>query len=140
MKRPLEAARRWLAQAEHDLQVTRIMFENGLWAKTCFESEQTAQLALKAFLYGLGRRAINIHSIGELILECGSHDEDFLVYLDRGKTLDKYYLPTRYPDALPPPAIPYQSFTEDEARQALDLAVDLVQLVRQKIPGEAGSA
>ncbi len=65
MKRPLETARRWLAQAEHSLSVGRLMLDNDLWAKACFEAEQTAQLALKAFLYRVGRRSVAIHAIRE---------------------------------------------------------------------------
>ena len=133
MKRPLETAQRWLAEANHNLSVTRILYENGLWSKVCFEAEQTAQLALKAFLYGVGRRAIQIHSIGQLVLECGKEDKDFLDLLNHGKTLDMYYLSTRYPDALPPPAIPFESFTEDEACQAVAYATEIVNLAAAKI-------
>ncbi|MCH8205663.1 MAG: HEPN domain-containing protein [Chloroflexi bacterium] len=134
MKRPLESARRWLAEAEHNLQVTRTLLENSLWSKVCFEAEQTAQLALKAFLYGRGRRDVRIHSIGELVAECGKEDGDFLTLLNQGKVLDKYYLSTRYPDALPPPAVPFESFTEEEGLQALAYAEEIVAVASAKIP------
>lgn len=136
MRRPLETARRWLAEATHSLEVTRLMFDNSLWSDVCFKSEQTSQLALKAYLFGAGKRAIFIHSIGELLLECGNEDEDFNDLHDRGVTLDKYYLSSRYPDALPPPAIPFESFTIDEARQALDIAVEIVEMVGARIGDE----
>ena len=140
MRRPLETARRWLAEAEHSLTITGVMFEGGFWAKVCFESEQTSQLALKAFLYSKGRRTIPIHSIGDLIAECGKEDQRFLELRNRGIVLDKYYLSTRYPDALPSPAIPYESFTEDEAVQALGIATDIVDSVKAMIPWEDSSS
>ena len=137
MRRPLETAWRWLAEATHSLGVTRLLFDNNLWSDVCFKSEQTSQLALKAYLYGTGKRSIYIHSIGDLLSECGNEDEDFNSLRDRGVTLDKYYLSSRYPDALPPPAIPFESFTVDEARQAIDIATEIVAMVRARI-GEEG--
>ena len=137
MRRPLETGRRWLAEATHSLEVTRLMFDNSLWSDVCFKSGQTSQLALKAYLYGAGKRSIYIHSIGELLSECGKEDEDFNGLHGRGVTLDKYYLSSRYPDALPPPAIPFESFTVDEARQAIDTATEIVAMVRARI-GEEG--
>ena len=112
------------------------MFDNNLWSDVCFKSEQTSQLALKAYLYGAGRRSIYIHSIGELLSECGEEDEDFSGLRGRGVTLDKYYLSSRYPDALPPPAIPFESFTVDDARPALDIATEIVEMVKAKIGGD----
>ena len=116
--------------------MTRLLFDNSLWSDVCFKSEQTSQLALKAYLYGTGRRSIYIHSIGDLLSECGKEDEDFNGLRGRGTTLDKYYLSSRYPDALPPPAIPFETFTADEARQALGVATEIVEMVRARIGKE----
>jgi HEPN domain-containing protein/predicted nucleotidyltransferase len=133
MKKPLETARRWLAQAEHNLRTSQVMVENGLWAMACFLAEQTAQLALKAYLFGQGRRFVNVHSIRTLAEECSNYDGAFTPIIDYGIVLDRYYLSTRYPDALPAPAIPYESFTEREAHHALDYATEIVELVRAKV-------
>ena len=137
MRRPLETAGRWLAEATHSLEVTRLLFDNSLWSDVSFKSGQTSRLALKAYLYGTGKRSIYIHSIGGLLSECGKDDEDFNKLRDRGVTLDKYYLSSRYPDALPPPAIPFESFTIDEASQAIDIATEIVAMVRARV-GEEG--
>jgi HEPN domain-containing protein len=106
MKNPGETARRWLAQAEHSLSMARSLSEGRFWSGACFHAEQTAQLALKAFLYRQGRRFVNIHSIRSLALECGQEDPEFLIFEDHGRSLDQYHLATRYPDVLPAPAIP----------------------------------
>ena len=133
LKKPLETARRWLAQAEYSLSMTRSLFEGGFWAGACFQSEQTAQLALKALLFAKGKRHINIHSVRELALECSKEDPEFSRFEDYGAYLDRYYLSTRYPDALPEPAIPFESFTQQEATQAVSFAEEIVGLVRTKI-------
>jgi len=44
----------------------------------------------------------------------------------------KYYLTTRYPDAIAPPAIPFQSFTEKEAKEAIKFATKILNLVKRK--------
>ena len=137
LKKPLETARRWLAQAEHSLNVSHLMLDSGMGADACFHAEQTAQLALKAFLYARGRRFVNIHSVRTLPQECSKEDNDFLPFVDAGTILDRYYLSTRYPDALPEPAIPFESFTQQEATQAVSFAEEIVGLVRTKISDSA---
>jgi HEPN domain-containing protein/predicted nucleotidyltransferase len=136
MKKPLETARRWLAQAEHNLIMTRSLLDNGFWAGTCFQAEQTAQLVLKAYLFLQGRRFVNVHSIPTLAQECSQYDAAFLPIIEHGVVLDRYYLSTRYPDTLPAPAIPYQSFTEQEAQQALGYVTEMVTLVKTRIAGQ----
>lgn len=133
MKNPRETARRWLEQAEHNLEVTRLHVAHGYWSDACFMAEQTAQVALKAYLYVQGERFIPIHSVYELVLECARREPAFAAVTDAGKVLDKYYIPARYPDALAPPAVPYRSFTEAEARQALSYAEEIVSLVRARV-------
>ncbi len=134
MKTPLPTARRWLAQAINTLDMTLSLFDSGFWAGTCFQSEQTAQLALKAYLFWRGRRFVNIHSIHALVQECGKEDQEFVKLQAYGPTLDRYYLSTRYPDVLPEPAIPFESFSQRDASEALKYATEIVQLVRARIP------
>ena len=55
MKKPHEQLRRWLEQAEHQLEVTDTLLESGFWSDVCFMAEQTAHMALKALLYGSGQ-------------------------------------------------------------------------------------
>ena len=130
MKNSREQLRRWLMQAEHQLEVTGTLMEKEFWSDVCFMAEQTAQMALKAFLYGAGRRFITIHSIQELARQCAEVDAGFSDSVEWGKVLDRYYIPTRYPDALAPPALPFESFTAGDAQLAHQYAVDIVQLVR----------
>ena len=134
MKRPLETARRWLAQAQHRLSVCRSMLDNDIWSDACFQAEQTAQLALKAFLYRVGRRSIPIHSIRELVVESGKNDPELLQFLGQAGVLDRYYLTTRYPDSLPAPAVPFESYTQEEALEALTFAAEIVDAVKSRVP------
>jgi len=138
VKKALETAQRWLAQAAHSLAATQALLEAGFAAEACFHAEQTAQLALKAYLYARGHRHITVHSVLELAQQCASEDGDFSPLVEYGGVLDRYYLSTQYPDALPEPAIPFESFTVGEARQALGYATEIVELVRAKVPINPG--
>ena len=136
VKKPLETAKRWLAQGEHSLNTSRLLLEGGMAADACFHAEQTAQLALKAFLYSLGRRYLTMHSVRELASRCAEEDEAFSTFVDYGTLLDRYYLSTRYPDALPEPAVPFESFTEKEAREAVGYAAEIVETVKSRVHNE----
>ena len=138
VKKSLETARRWLAQAEHSLTATQALLEAGFVAEACFHAEQTAQLALKAFLYARGQPRMTIRSVRVLAKQCAGEDGDFSPLVEYGGPLDRYYLSIRYPDALPAPAVPFESFTAQEARQALGYATEIVELVRAKVPGDPG--
>ena len=127
-----ETARRWLAQAENELKITRSLADSGFWSGACFHAEQTAQLALKSFLYLKGSRFVNIRSIRALVQECGKEAPQFLASENAGLILDRYYLATRYPDVLPEPAVPFEAFSQQEARQALDFAEEIFSLARQR--------
>ncbi len=140
MKKPLETARRWLAQAEHNLGMARILLQSGYWAGACFQAEQTAQLALKAYLYSRGRRYVNIHSVRELASQSSTEEAAFSPFVEYGMVLDRYYLATRYPDVLPDPALPFESFTEQESRQAVGYAMEIVESIRARIPADSSSA
>ncbi len=132
MKHPSENAERWMQQADYDLAVAKSNLNGKFYADVCFKSEQSAQKALKAYLYLKGARFVADHAIEALARRCMEYDDQFEEVL-RYVRLDQYYLPTRYPDAIPYPGVPYKSFSEDEARQALRYAEKILQLVRNKI-------
>ncbi|MCE2405847.1 MAG: hypothetical protein J4F43_11925 [Dehalococcoidia bacterium] len=77
----------------------------------------------------------------ELAIQCNGLDDRFGEAVEWGKVLDRYYVTTRYPDALAPPAVPFDSFTEADAVQARGYARDMVQLVggaAEADPGQGG--
>ena len=93
-------------------------------------AEQTAQMALTASLYGQGIRHVLVHSVQELAAQCMEVDEVFAEAVDLGNTLDRYYVPTRYADALASPAMPFKSSTEADAQQARGYAADILNLAK----------
>lgn len=125
---------RWLEQAKHDLEAAEKNLKLlNFYSDSCFMAEQASQKALKAYLYFKGERYITIHSVRELIVSGCKYDQKFEKFIEHGMILDRYYIPTRYPDALAPPAVPYKSYTKKEAVEALNLARDIVRTVEVKI-------
>lgn len=133
MKRAKETGLLWLRQAEHNLDRAKRNLEDGAFSDACFMSEQTAQVAIKAFLYFNGERFINIHSVTALVKEAGQYDADFSSFIKECGILDQYYIPTRYPNALAGDVIPAEIYRKDQAEEAVKIAGAIVDLVRQKI-------
>ena len=113
---------RWLRQAEKDLESARDSTKAGHYEWACFQSQQAAEKSLKALLYSKGLRAVLTHSIRDLVLDCSRYEKDFKNLLSAGKTLDTYYISTRYPDSLVGNEIPAQYYSEEDASQCIDYA------------------
>ncbi|KAF0125694.1 MAG: HEPN domain-containing protein [Elusimicrobia bacterium] len=132
MKDPVTEADRWLKQSLHNLAIAQGHKGRAEYAEACFVSEQAAQMALKAYLTLKGERFILAHSVRKLVEKCAVFDPALAELIEPGKILDKYYLTTRYPDVLPSPAVPWESFTEKEAGEAVAYAEKIVQLVQRQ--------
>ena len=133
MKPGREAALRWLRQAEHDLTIASGHQERGDFSDACFMAEQATQKALKAFLIGHGHRSVPIHSVAQLAERCAQIDPAFTGHITAGRVLDQYYIPTRYPDVLAPPAVPFESYTQEQGTTAVAAAQAIVALVTQNL-------
>lgn len=132
MKQKKLEAYRWLKQAKHDLLVANRNIEDKFYADACYSAEQAAQKALKAYLYFQGERFVWEHSVRELVKRCLKFQLSFQKFEDLGKILDQYYIPTRYPDALAPPAVPYESYTKKEAEEAVKIAKEILEEVEKR--------
>ena len=132
MKKPRETALRWFRQAEHDLTMAgRLEQESPADAR--YFAEQASQKCLKAFLYFRGERNPSEHSVAQLARRCSEKDPEFDRFIMIGTAMDQYYIPTRYPDALPDPAVPFESYSGSQSAEAVRLASEMVELVKRKI-------
>ncbi len=115
-------AERWLQTAEEDLRAAQALLEAGLHAHACFAAQQCGEKAVKALWYLLGEEPWG-HSIQKLLKEFSAQDRlpDVQSWLEKGAALDKFYVPTRYPNGLPD-LTPEQSYFRAEAEHAISLA------------------
>lgn len=127
-----EEGLRWLEQAEADFKGASVLFDNHIYHLTCFISQQTAEKALKAYLYFRGEDIVTGHSVAALCSWCGEHNKDFSSIRDEIAILDGYYIPTRYPNGLPD-GIPANIYTRKPAAEALSLAKLVIDFVKERI-------
>lgn len=122
----------WFRQAEADLQHARHSLEDGDYEWTCFAAHQAAEKALKAVFLKLGMEAWG-HTLTVLIGNLLSHPKppsEMLV--NSARILDKYYIPTRYPNGFDSGA-PTDYFTQEEGRNAIRLAEAILEFCRLQI-------
>jgi HEPN domain-containing protein len=132
---PKGEAIRWLTQAQEELRDASYLMKAGRYYLSLFLYQQSAEKALKAFIYLREEEPIFPHSVAILLKLATSIDPDFAP-LKNAKRLDDYYIPTRYPNGLPG-EIPAEYYDDpDEAEKALTWSEKIIKLVREKI--EAG--
>jgi len=135
MKNRKEDAKRWFLQALRDLEDAKFNLSGKRNNVACFLAQQSAEKALKAFLILKGAEEVWGHSVGELSRDAQSFDEEFNKIEGISNSLDKYYIPTRYPNALPG-GIPSDVFDESDAQKAISMAEEIINFVKSKSRGE----
>ncbi|MCX8095751.1 MAG: HEPN domain-containing protein [Caldisericia bacterium] len=134
MKRePIEEAKRWIIQAIDEFNDAEELRKLNKFYLALFHFQQAVEKAIKGYLY-LKTESIHYfftHSIDELLNIAIEFDKDFLNYKD-AKKLDRYYIPTRYPNGLPG-GIPSRFFDDpEEALEASIIAKRIIDFVRER--------
>ena len=127
MNAPETEARRWFRQAQADLEAARTLQAATHYAPACFHCQQAAEKALKAVLYSRGLRVVLGHSVGELARRCEPYDPAFPTVRAEAVLLDQFYIPTRYPNGLPSPAIPSEAYNASQTELAVQAAERVLQ-------------
>lgn len=113
----MERSRDWWVQAQADLRHARHALEDGDYEWACFATQQAAEKAVKA-LFEKRHMEARGHTVFLLLKslpqDLPAPDE----VLDAARALDKFYIPTRYPNSLAQGA-PTEFFTRGEAEQAI---------------------
>jgi HEPN domain-containing protein len=120
---------RWMKSAYKTLESARRDRENGFYNWAYFKTHLASEKALKALLWGIGRPRPGhalIHLLLHLEEELGA--EAPATVKQACATLDKYHIPTRYPDAWVEGS-PEDYFTESDADNALGKALVIVKWV-----------
>jgi len=129
----LNQGRRWLEQADRDLDDAKFVLSGNRFNLVCFLAQQSAEKALKGYLYFKGADEIWGHSVAELCEDATHFDDGFKSLKGKAASLDKYYIPTRYPNGLPG-GIPAEAFDEHDAERALALAQSVLDFVKERFP------
>jgi len=137
----ISEARRWFQQACYDLKAARWNIEGGFHNTACFLAHQSAEKALKSFLYYVGARrsALFTHSLVEMINEAEKHVSSLAVLVEEARDLDLHYIPSRYPNGLPG-GYPHRFYGTRVAEEALIAAGKILDTIEKYYQSEAESA
>jgi HEPN domain-containing protein len=123
---------RWFSTAEDDFHSAKILRDNGQFAHSCSHSQQAGEKALKAVWYFIDADPWG-HSIKKLIddlCQVDTHTYNSIKMMARdGLVLDRFYIPTRYPNGLPD-ITPNVAFTKEDADNCIAFADNILNAVK----------
>lgn len=120
----MQRARDWLKEAQAELSAARDLYKGGHWSWCCFTCHQAAEKALKAICehFRIPQFGHNLNFLLQAV-------ESYVNVSDQLRRacahLNRYYIPTRYPNAFDRGA-PVDQFFEEDAREALKEAEEVV--------------
>ena len=107
----------WLEQARFNLEHARLSLDAGHFEWACFAAQQAAEMAVKALYRSLGDEPAG-HSVLLLLQKLPRQHRPSSSLLDDGKTLDRVYIPSRYPSGLPA-GTPRGAFSRKDAEEVI---------------------
>jgi HEPN domain-containing protein len=112
--------------AKKDLQAAEVLFTSEMYAHACFQAQQAGEKALKAIWRAQDADPWG-HSVKRLVIEFPSRANisNLQDWADAAALLDKFYIPTRYPNGLPD-LTPDEIYGKEDGRQGIEAARLLV--------------
>ncbi len=124
-------ARDWFNQAMRDLEQAEDSRRAGRHEWACFAAQQAAEKAVKALHLHLGQEAWG-HVVARLLQEL---PETTLVpgeLVEKGRVLDSFYIPPRYPNSHPEGA-PFEHYGPLQSEEAIRYAREILEFTRSQM-------
>ncbi|RLI85031.1 MAG: DNA-binding protein [Archaeoglobales archaeon] len=112
-----ERSQDWMRQAKRDFEMAKEAMNDGFYEWSCFAAQQAAEKAVKAVFQKMGSVAWG-HSVFDLLRALSAKISVPDDVLNCARALDRYYIPTRYPNGFDSGS-PFEYFTEEDARNAI---------------------
>jgi len=131
MVKKLDFAKRWIVFAKEDLKVSKLALKEGIYNAACFHAQQAVEKIFKSLFVKNGKTVPKVHSLEKLRTDLGKVNAVWNNFEKETRLLDKFYVPTRYPDALPgslPDGLP----NNKDARLAVDAAEEIFKAAKNK--------
>ena len=126
-----ERSQDWFRQALHDLAHAKSAAGIGDHDWACLAAQQAAEKALKALAGRLGGDAWG-RSLLTLVTRLATADPVTVSLREVAIRLDRYYIPTRYPNGFDEGA-PLDYFLESDSREAIGHAEQVIGFVRHRL-------
>lgn len=120
--------RDWFNQAVRDLEQAKDSQHAGRHEWACFAAHQAAEKAVKALHLHLGQEAWG-HVVARLLDELPGTVQVPKGLIEKGRVLDGFYIPPRYPNGFPEGA-PYEHYGPLHSEDAILYAGEILELVR----------
>lgn len=117
----------WRNQAVRDLELAEASRGLGWHEWACFAAQQAAEKAVKALHLHLGQEAWG-HVVARLLQQLPPSVTVPPELVEKGRVLDGYYIPTRYPNSYPEGA-PFEHFGLLQSERAVEYAREILDFV-----------
>ncbi len=124
-------ARDWFTQALRDLAQAEDSRAAGRHEWACFAAHQAAEKAVKGLHLYLGQEAWG-HVVARLLMELPASAAAPQDLVERGRVLDTFYIPSRYPNSHPEGA-PFEHYGPLQSQEAIGYACAIVEFVRPQM-------
>ncbi len=121
-------ARDWFRQAERDLEQALDSRRAGRHEWACFAAQQAAEKAVKALHLHFGQEAWGrvVANLLRELPEAAAPPEELV---EKGRFLDNFYIPTRYPNSHPE-GVPGEHYGPLQSEAAIRYAREILEFVR----------
>lgn len=122
---------KWLKFCDEDLRAADATLKDNVFSAVCFHSQQAVEKAIKAIVLAKLGKVPRDHSVLRLA-EMSGDKELFGLHKEELGFLDMFYVPTRYPDALPG-SLPEGLPNEEDAEKAVVCAKKVVEFIKKRL-------
>lgn len=125
-----DEVKNWIEFADEDLKMAELALKEKIYNQVCFHSQQCVEKVIKGIIIHRGHIYPKSHKLADLINYLS--DDIFDDLKDEIISLDRFYIPTRYPDALPgslPDGLP----TAKDAEESIKIAREVFEKVKEEI-------
>lgn len=121
----------WFSQACRDLDQAEDSRREERHEWACFAAQQSAEKAVKALHLHCGQEAWG-HVVAKLLEELPDRLAVSPELIERGRVLDNFYIPPRYPNSHPEGA-PFEHYGPLHSQDAIRYAREIVEFVRSQM-------
>lgn len=126
-----DRGRDWLNQGLRDLEQAEDCRRAGRHEWACFASHQAVEKALKALHLYLKQEAWG-HVVARLLTELPDIVKAPKELIEKGRLLDNFYIPTRYPNSHAEGA-PFEHYGPLQSEEAIRYASEIIEFVRAQM-------
>jgi HEPN domain-containing protein len=110
-----------------------LAFGESLWNQVCFHAHQAAEKNLKALIVSKGASSPKTHRLTDLLALLEDEEPGLKGTTNELLSLESYYIPTRYPDAVVPGSSPEDLPGREAAKEALAASRRISNVIHQAI-------